>query len=1342
MTGGILQLVTKGIDDAFLTENPSITLFKIVYRRYTNFSKCEKRLNFPHDMTFGQSGSCELRRLADLVHKIYLTIELPDVLIKQRKLTPSLLSVILEKYGIIIPNLPNQNQLNQQEPTIISQDYYETNIIPYIQQHITNYETILMYAVNELVIYHKASNFKYLEKHFDIAKYMNPELDLTETVNLNTVIIPIKYKIYNDYLKCKNNELYSLYSLIYGYFEDIPNNKIIIHNPDTIRHLLYIMILEEIYNISQDNITSYDYLFSDIFNIPDNLINSSETYFEDIITNNIINKTVIPQDILYNLDTYKLYTRIKSDSNSQDNITIKNRLNNILAKSLTNNLDQYSHILNIITNFNVNNPNKFIYGFLIYNNTIYETIHNRNNLIYNHNINQNKDDLYNNNIKDLINNFCVGLAQIVRGQNNKYMQYYNNIGLWPYIEQSQYIPACIHNLYKSDNKIISLDLMPFLVLENIEHIFNNLILNHTKYINFILLEYKKEVDFVSEEINSWTEYGLSYDFNNITHNLPRLCNPILNHTFRPRLYYYKKDILDTILHFDCHIINIIENIYNGHIPDILYTLDVLLIMIAYDIIHYINTHDTHNPHNTHNPHTRNKSEYITECMAILSNYIQPDNKILYYEDKIEFDSLIISSHSTTFNAISIMSSIWSNIIRHQQKLYNKFIQDLTEHTDNNINNGLYLSYIYEEYKKCVLDRLHHIEDNIINHDKVKIIDYYNLSKVGIIYINEMKQYINQSHTLANSIKDNRTKYSYLLDITKIRLDYDVFQYATIQDIIFSGFHSNNHDYTFYNYDYHTNYNNQPKNNGYLAKLISSSKPYPANFIKRCENMVNISDLDLSNIDIFDIEDSSLLDVIINLNSIVKNKYGLETKKLYNKILNYISIDLDKRPYNITIPEYLSENMSNKYKNCNSIHNIFLLLLDLMIKYDNSQSIFNTNEFDTDILDNITTQETYQTYLENIINKYTSYLEYISIQKDTGYIYTNSKLYKRLNNFFTQECDFAWSKYIGYNLIEELSIKIGDQLIDTHDYKWMYIDYMMNRKESKDYGHNNMVGHLPELYELNSKPKRKHILYIPLKFWFCNHINLALPLISMQHTHVSISLKLKDLNKVAYWNIEDTYFTKEPKLKSYLEVDYIYLDTEERKKYSEEKHEFLIETNQSNRPTYLYKNSREEDNILRLNLYYANVCKFITWTIKIYTYQDNQDNINNINSENNILNWIDFEYNNDINAINSFQISLNNRIREGYKTANYYNYVQPYKSMVSSLPKNIFLYSFCLYPNMLQPSGGINLSMINDFNIDMRLSDKTNDLLNNDKIKIEYTTYAKTYNILRIMSGMAGLAFYG
>ena len=38
----------------------------------------------------------------------------------------------------------------------------------------------------------------------------------------------------------------------------------------------------------------------------------------------------------------------------------------------------------------------------------------------------------------------------------------------------------------------------------------------------------------------------------------------------------------------------------------------------------------------------------------------------------------------------------------------------------------------------------------------------------------------------------------------------------------------------------------------------------------------------------------------------------------------------------------------------------------------------------------------------------------------------------------------------------------------------------------------------------------------------------------------------------------------------------------------------------------------------------------------------------------------------------------------------------------------------------------------------KLSKKTN----NDKIKIEYTTYAKTYNILRIMSGMAGLAFYG
>ena len=69
MGGGLMQLVAMGAQDVFLTGNPQITFFKVVYRRHTNFSKeCIKQ-------EFNGSGSsltCTLSRNGDLVQEIYL----------------------------------------------------------------------------------------------------------------------------------------------------------------------------------------------------------------------------------------------------------------------------------------------------------------------------------------------------------------------------------------------------------------------------------------------------------------------------------------------------------------------------------------------------------------------------------------------------------------------------------------------------------------------------------------------------------------------------------------------------------------------------------------------------------------------------------------------------------------------------------------------------------------------------------------------------------------------------------------------------------------------------------------------------------------------------------------------------------------------------------------------------------------------------------------------------------------------------------------------------------------------------------------------------------------------
>ena len=79
MTGGLIQLVAYGIQDIFLTTEPQITFFKIVYRRHTNFSIESIRQNFINTPDFGKRSTCLVATNGDLIYKSYLVIKLPTV---------------------------------------------------------------------------------------------------------------------------------------------------------------------------------------------------------------------------------------------------------------------------------------------------------------------------------------------------------------------------------------------------------------------------------------------------------------------------------------------------------------------------------------------------------------------------------------------------------------------------------------------------------------------------------------------------------------------------------------------------------------------------------------------------------------------------------------------------------------------------------------------------------------------------------------------------------------------------------------------------------------------------------------------------------------------------------------------------------------------------------------------------------------------------------------------------------------------------------------------------------------------------------------------------------------
>ena len=79
MTGSILQLVAYGIEDIFLTNDPQITYFKVVYKRHTNFSREEIRQNFIQRPDFDTQISATIGKNGDLMEKTYLVINLPPI---------------------------------------------------------------------------------------------------------------------------------------------------------------------------------------------------------------------------------------------------------------------------------------------------------------------------------------------------------------------------------------------------------------------------------------------------------------------------------------------------------------------------------------------------------------------------------------------------------------------------------------------------------------------------------------------------------------------------------------------------------------------------------------------------------------------------------------------------------------------------------------------------------------------------------------------------------------------------------------------------------------------------------------------------------------------------------------------------------------------------------------------------------------------------------------------------------------------------------------------------------------------------------------------------------------
>ena len=195
--------------------------------------------------------------------------------------------------------------------------------------------------------------------------------------------------------------------------------------------------------------------------------------------------------------------------------------------------------------------------------------------------------------------------------------------------------------------------------------------------------------------------------------------------------------------------------------------------------------------------------------------------------------------------------------------------------------------------------------------------------------------------------------------------------------------------------------------------------------------------------------------------------------------------------------------------------------------------------------------------------------------------------------------FRWLNWLGHNIIKKVYIEIGGQIIDEHYGEWLHIWNELSQKSGKQSGYANMVGNVPRLTQViqgnnntdkSSSTIPETTLYIPLQFWFCKNPGLALPLIALQYNEVKIIVELNDHNSCC-WATGKYKLTPPTLINASLFVDYIYLDTEERRTFAQNSHEYLIEQLQYNGQEIL----NTQTNKVRLN--FNHPIKELVWVVQ-------------------------------------------------------------------------------------------------------------------------------------------------
>ena len=343
-------------------------------------------------------------------------------------------------------------------------------------------------------------------------------------------------------------------------------------------------------------------------------------------------------------------------------------------------------------------------------------------------------------------------------------------------------------------------------------------------------------------------------------------------------------------------------------------------------------------------------------------------------------------------------------------------------------------------------------------------------------------------------------------------------------------------------------------------------------------------------------------------------------------------------------------------------------------------------------------------------------------------------------------DYVWNNEqnaLGFNLISRIELDIGGQIIDRLYGEWLYLWSSLSKPVDQ---RNKLTNLLSEPCNTTGPSTLKYsggcggtgrqsnvnVLYIPLEFFFTKNPGAALPLIALQYHEVKINVYWNDVEFLAGNFVKtsggDGLANLPQATSAALYIDYIYLDTEERRRMAQASHEYLIEQVQFNEDKGIVGANN------RIDLTFNHPVKELVWVVQPTFYRDCS-----LMKGSGLGSYLlPFTYN--YNPVNEQWIQINGQDRLDRRYGDYYSRVQSYQHHSGQSPDlGVYTYSFALKPEENQPSGTCNFSRIDTATIVMNFGDLSiSD--NPDNENWDVRVYAVNYNVLRVMSGMAGLAY--